>query len=809
VAHRVSQQLASRRRGVPIAVAIGLLLLSSAANFAVVGGAVTLLENEPWEPKREQLMIVELTDADLPTPKEKEEKEEPEPEKPEKEPEKEPDWEIVEPEPEPEPEPEEEPEPEPEPEPESEPEPEPEPPPQEIEPLDAAMKMVEQLDENDDNETNENADYLSNIDRKVAEQNRADITNLQKDAREAEASQVQPDNSPERGTSSEDIIAETKTQRSAKNRQAPDVRPEKEDLRPEQDDPKPESLLATRELAPRDHSQAMEAREDLAVEAEDGFLEAAQLEAASVLERNQQAKIMRRDPRYAFKLSQREMDALFGEDQNAPKNVESQQLSEKKGVWDDARKAYQSPLENMVPEVQVGNQTALNSRKHPFARYIATVHRGIHDGWAFGYLAMLESHPNSHPLNDYNLWTRVEIVLNGDGTIDKVRTVHRSGNSSFDAAAREVVLAAGPFPDPPKEIRSGNGKIYIHWAFHRNERACGTFGANPYILDNAGGGDIPDAHAEIHLHGGGGHHEEGARPLRRNEGGNVVGSAGEHEVERLRRGGQGSGLSPVPEGPSRPPPKPADPQPGEGATATAPPGFGRGGGGSGGGGGGGSGGGGSGRGGAIPGTGGMPVGPDGVPIGRNSGSGGSGGSGGGGGSSGGGSGSAGSGSGGSGSSSGKSGSGLSLSGRRSSTSSSGGGAANSEPAEGPKEPDGEVDPAATAIAKNWVRAFTKGELTTVINRSALPFRYQSRIAAKSKEELEGLLESLSDEVAGQTATVKGTYTAAGLRKKYGSVAAGVEEGEGRVYAVVEIAGDTVILMLEQRFGSWRVVGMTR
>ncbi|PRQ03376.1 hypothetical protein ENSA5_16520 [Enhygromyxa salina] len=113
------------------------------------------------------------------------------------------------------------------------------------------------------------------------------------------------------------------------------------------------------------------------------------------------------------------------------------------------------------------------------------------------------------------------------------------------------------------------------------------------------------------------------------------------------------------------------------------------------------------------------------------------------------------------------------------------------------------------MAKNWARAFTKGEITTMVNRAALPFRSGSAVAAKSKEELRGLLEALADEVAGKSAKVDKTYTAASLRKKFGSVPAGVEEGEGRLYTVVEIGGDTVILMLEKRYGSWRIIGITR
>lgn len=131
------------------------------------------------------------------------------------------------------------------------------------------------------------------------------------------------------------------------------------------------------------------------------------------------------------------------------------------------------------------------------------------------------------------------------------------------------------------------------------------------------------------------------------------------------------------------------------------------------------------------------------------------------------------------------------------------------PGEGPSSPDGEVDPVATAVAKNWARAFTAGEVTTMVNRSSVPFHSGTKIAAKSKEDLERLLEAMAEEVDGKSASVDGTYTAAGLRKKYGSVPAGVEEGEGRLYTVVDIGGDSVILMLEKRFGSWRVIGVTR
>ncbi len=110
------------------------------------------------------------------------------------------------------------------------------------------------------------------------------------------------------------------------------------------------------------------------------------------------------------------------------------------------------------------------------------MHRQIHPAWAWGFFEILDGHERTHPLNDDDLWTRVEIVLDSEGRIDKIVTVHASGNAHFDEAAREVVRSAAPYPAPPDTIRSDNGKVYIHWAFHRDDRACGTFGATPFIL---------------------------------------------------------------------------------------------------------------------------------------------------------------------------------------------------------------------------------------------------------------------------------------------------------------------------------------
>ena len=96
----------------------------------------------------------------------------------------------------------------------------------------------------------------------------------------------------------------------------------------------------------------------------------------------------------------------------------------------------------------------------------------------------------------------------------------------------------------------------------------------------------------------------------------------------------------------------------------------------------------------------------------------------------------------------------------------------------------------------------------MVARSAVPFSVGTRVVARSKDELTGLFAALAEE-AGPNGSKVSVHTAAGYRKRYGSVPAGVESGQGRLFAVVTVSGDTFTLVLDKRFGAWKVVGLTR
>lgn len=156
-----------------------------------------------------------------------------------------------------------------------------------------------------------------------------------------------------------------------------------------------------------------------------------------------------------------------------------------RGSWKSVGiEKWRAAIENYVPSVKPGNQTALNTARVPFAAYLNAVHNRLHPIFADSFLASLDSLPGSHPMNRPEIKTDLEIVLNqDDGRVVRMGITHTSGVTAFDIAALESVMRAQPFGAPPQEIISPDGNVYFHWEFYRNPfYACSTYFAHPYIL---------------------------------------------------------------------------------------------------------------------------------------------------------------------------------------------------------------------------------------------------------------------------------------------------------------------------------------
>lgn len=145
---------------------------------------------------------------------------------------------------------------------------------------------------------------------------------------------------------------------------------------------------------------------------------------------------------------------------------------------------WRAAIENYVPSVRPGNQTALNTARVPFASYLNQIHNRLHPVFADTFLASLDDLPTSHPMNQMNMSTNVEIVLDEEeGRIQRMGVTKTSGVTAFDIAALESVHKAQPFGTPPRAIVSPDGNVYLHWEFHRDpNNACSTYFARPFLL---------------------------------------------------------------------------------------------------------------------------------------------------------------------------------------------------------------------------------------------------------------------------------------------------------------------------------------
>jgi outer membrane biosynthesis protein TonB len=355
----------------------------------------------------------------------------------------------------------------------------------------AHEKMVD-LDNDKDVPPPPDAKFLAQKNNRVAVETRAQDTNLLKNQQGQQAASAKSQRQDDHPGAQDEKIAQLDEQKSLLGRSAPEVTPHQN---PEVSQPRDEreqtrkSLLALRDPAPKHHELTPETADLSLPHAADG-----EMPLPSRATRGDKS-----DPSHVpvgdkmkLALSAKDYEYMFGAAAEAERRLAQQTRSTRQGKFQQKLARVRAAVENFIPEVRPGNQTALNTRAAPFAAYIARMHRSIHELWGFGQLEEWDDKPGSSPFNNRNLVTELEIVLNGDGTIDRIGVARSSGLMEYDVAAVDVAYTAGPYPDPPRAIRSSNGKIYLHWRFYRDERQCATSGAEPYILANASAaGDKP------------------------------------------------------------------------------------------------------------------------------------------------------------------------------------------------------------------------------------------------------------------------------------------------------------------------------
>jgi hypothetical protein len=344
------------------------------------------------------------------------------------------------------------------------------------------LKMVEASNPETDKPP-ENARFLSDKNRSVKEETRAVYTNLEKDHPKPEPSSDAKAPKAEKPGSDKPKIAETREQKGER------VPRGQREMRKRQEKASP--LLSMRGQAAQ---QGQKELPPLAEKAPGGTLAPGQ-SGKPGLQGSVAARARRAIRQGLDWKSQERIDG-----QEGVKARELARLSPSvptKGGYAQKWARVRSALENFIPEVKPGNQTALGTRADPFALFIARMHRKIHKFWGFGFLVDLDAKPDSNPMNNMSLWTMIEIVVAQNGSVEKATIVHASGLLTFDVAALDTVFSAGPYEATPRAIRSADGKVYLHWRFHRDQRQCGTFGVDPFILTTPPKGHVDNPAAEV------------------------------------------------------------------------------------------------------------------------------------------------------------------------------------------------------------------------------------------------------------------------------------------------------------------------
>lgn len=362
------------------------------------------------------------------------------------------------------------------------------PPPQPL--VDHRMQMVDQ-DKFPDEEDNKDAHFLAQKNHKAKEETRAKNTNLVREVQAPDTTQSEKsDNQKPDPGMKDDKLAELQNRDGQKNQVVRSQAMQGEEGRKASREPAPPGPLAMRDLRPKaaiDPVEAQKEREGLDKQ-EPGK---GDLPMARVGKDGQRAVAPRMGgPRVNLNLDNHMFDQIEGVQvaEAERRKAARAERSHVAGHWDRVQAklaAVRSSLENFTPEVKPGNQEELGTRASPFAAYITAMHRQIHKLFTLGFLADIDARNDSAYADD-SLWTQLEIVIKSDGTVDRVGIVRGSGVLAFDVAAIDSVMSAAPFPPPPQVIKSRNGKVYLDWQFHRDERACGTFGVDPHILTTPG-----------------------------------------------------------------------------------------------------------------------------------------------------------------------------------------------------------------------------------------------------------------------------------------------------------------------------------
>jgi protein TonB len=136
-----------------------------------------------------------------------------------------------------------------------------------------------------------------------------------------------------------------------------------------------------------------------------------------------------------------------------------------------------SATDDHLKNVALGMQTLLSTREFVYYSYYNRIKDKLRQYWEPKIKEKMERimRQGRTVASTGDKITRMIIILDENGTLQKVQVISPSGVQDLDEAAVEAFRAAAPFPNPPQGIVEPDGTIKIRWDFILEANASGLF----------------------------------------------------------------------------------------------------------------------------------------------------------------------------------------------------------------------------------------------------------------------------------------------------------------------------------------------
>ncbi len=115
-----------------------------------------------------------------------------------------------------------------------------------------------------------------------------------------------------------------------------------------------------------------------------------------------------------------------------------------------------APNNDLLDEER-GTSVNLNTNEFLFANYLNRIRRLVNFYWQQN----LDNLPSSTMITKSQYETEVDVVLSAHGALARVTITEESGSPAIDHCVVDAFEMAGPFPNPPEQLVSEDGQVYL------------------------------------------------------------------------------------------------------------------------------------------------------------------------------------------------------------------------------------------------------------------------------------------------------------------------------------------------------------